>query len=192
MPVWAHPRTSRPSSKGGMACTWMGVGTVYFSAATARRRGSIKSSESKEFKMSMPYKEIRNVDSAYSRWPRVAEPTSPEASCPILNYSRGPWSEGVGSRLVNFFGWKGSCKGSGRDLSTSSDGRDGRGRASECEWGSIGACGLGRAVDGLLVRRRSVRAERLRRGSPRGIRPTNRRGAACCALGRSGLPDSGH
>ena len=42
VPVWAQPNTSFPSRIGGIACTWIGVGTEYPFVCKARNIGSIK------------------------------------------------------------------------------------------------------------------------------------------------------
>ena len=45
VPVWAIPSRSRPSSNGGMACAWMGVGSSYPCSRMARRIGSSRPHE---------------------------------------------------------------------------------------------------------------------------------------------------
>src|SRR3954471_18174968 len=47
VPVWACPITSRPSSSGGIACSWIGLGDSYPTSLRACRRGSDSPSSAK-------------------------------------------------------------------------------------------------------------------------------------------------
>ena len=49
VPVWAHPRRSRPSSSKGIACACTGDGMVYFSSRKTRWRGAANGNASNSF-----------------------------------------------------------------------------------------------------------------------------------------------